>query len=37
MPGYVAKAGYADKILPLNQLAGEIIRRVRESRAGLKP
>jgi two-component system chemotaxis response regulator CheB len=37
MPGFVAKAGYADKILPLNQLAGEIIRRVRESRAGLKP
>ncbi|MDR3457868.1 MAG: chemotaxis response regulator protein-glutamate methylesterase [Verrucomicrobiae bacterium] len=37
MPGYVARAGYADKILPLNQLAGEIIRRVRESRAGPRP
>jgi len=33
MPGFVAKAGYANKILPLNQLAGEITRRVRESRA----
>jgi two-component system chemotaxis response regulator CheB len=33
MPGYVAKAGYADKIVPLNQIAGEIARRVRESRA----
>jgi len=32
MPGYVAKAGYAHKIIPLNQIAGEITRRVRESR-----
>ena len=36
MPGYVAKAGYADRILPLNQIAGEIVRRVRESRLGVK-
>jgi two-component system chemotaxis response regulator CheB len=33
MPGYVANAGYADKIIPLNQIAGEITRRVRASRA----
>ena len=37
MPGYVAKAGYADRILPLNHIAGEIARRVRESRAVAKP
>ena len=36
MPGYVAKAGYADKIIPLNQIAGEITRRVRESRAEIR-
>ena len=32
MPGFVAQAGLADKILPLNQIANEITRRVRESR-----
>lgn len=32
MPGAVVQAGYADKILPLDQLCGEIVRRVRESR-----
>jgi two-component system chemotaxis response regulator CheB len=32
MPGYVAKAGFADQVLPLNQLAGEIVRRVWERR-----
>jgi two-component system chemotaxis response regulator CheB len=37
MPGYVSKAGYADKTVPLNQIAGEITRRVRESRAAIKP
>jgi len=37
MPGYVAKAGYADKIIPLNQIAGEITRRVRESRIEIRP
>jgi chemotaxis response regulator CheB len=28
MPGYVARAGLAEKILPLDQIANEIIRRV---------
>ncbi len=28
MPGYVAKAGLADKVLPLAMIAGEIVRRV---------
>lgn len=28
MPGFVARAGLADKVLPLGQLAGEIVRRV---------
>jgi two-component system chemotaxis response regulator CheB len=37
MPGYIAKAGYADRIVPLNQIAGEITRRVRTSRAEIKP
>jgi two-component system chemotaxis response regulator CheB len=32
MPGFVANAGLADKILPLDQLAMEIIRRVRTGR-----
>jgi two-component system, chemotaxis family, protein-glutamate methylesterase/glutaminase len=32
MPGYVARAGLADKVLPLNLLAGEILRRVRVGR-----
>ena len=36
MPGYVAKAGFADKIIPLNQIAGEIARRVRESRIAVR-
>ena len=39
MPGFVARAGLADKELPLNQLGGEIVRRVWECRAkaaGLK-
>ena len=26
MPGFVARAGLADKVLPLEQIAGEIIR-----------
>jgi two-component system chemotaxis response regulator CheB len=33
MPGFVARAGLADKILPLEQIGGEITRRVRESRS----
>ena len=32
MPGYVAQAGYADKIVPLNQIAAEIIQRTRNVR-----
>jgi two-component system, chemotaxis family, protein-glutamate methylesterase/glutaminase len=34
MPGSVAKAGLAHKILPLGELAAEIARRVRENRTG---
>jgi two-component system chemotaxis response regulator CheB len=33
MPGSVAQAGVADKIVPLNQIAGEINRRARAGRA----
>ncbi len=32
MPGFVANAGLADKVLPLDQLGPEIIRRVRKGR-----
>lgn len=32
MPGYVANAGLADKVLPLDQIAGEIVRRVMTGR-----
>lgn len=32
MPGCVATAGLADAVLPLNQVAADILRRVRESR-----
>jgi len=32
MPGFVANAGLADKILPLDEIAVEIIRRVRNGR-----
>ena len=32
MPGCVAQAGYADKIVPLNQIAVEMIQRTRNSR-----
>ncbi|MBT9547936.1 MAG: chemotaxis response regulator protein-glutamate methylesterase [Candidatus Sericytochromatia bacterium] len=28
MPGYVARAGLADKVLPLNEIGGEIVSRV---------
>jgi two-component system chemotaxis response regulator CheB len=31
MPGFVAQAGLADKVLPLPQIAGEIVRRVKMS------
>ena len=32
MPGYVASEGLADKVLPLGEIAGEIRKRVYESR-----
>jgi two-component system chemotaxis response regulator CheB len=32
MPGFVANAGLADKVLPLQQLGSEIVRRVRTGR-----
>jgi len=32
MPGYVAQSGYADKIVPLNQIAFEMIQRTQTSR-----
>lgn len=32
MPGCVAQAGLADAILPLDRIAGEIVRRIREGR-----
>jgi two-component system chemotaxis response regulator CheB len=34
MPGYVAKAGLADSILPLTEIADEIVRRVHRGRHG---
>lgn len=34
MPGFVAKAGLADKVLPLAMIGSEIVRRVRASRGG---
>lgn len=35
MPGYVAQAGLADKILPIDQIAFEINRRVKHARPAL--
>ena len=32
MPGFVARAGLADQVLPLKSIATEIIRRVRKGR-----
>lgn len=32
MPGFVARAGLADKVVPLQQMASEIVRRVSEGR-----
>ncbi len=29
MPGYVAQAGLADRVLPLSMIQGEIVERVR--------
>jgi two-component system chemotaxis response regulator CheB len=34
MPGFVARAGLADKVLPLAMIGGEIVRRVGASRGG---
>lgn len=36
MPGYVAHAGLADRVLPLPQIADEILRRVRRGSSGGK-
>jgi two-component system, chemotaxis family, protein-glutamate methylesterase/glutaminase len=33
MPGYVAQAGLADRVLPLDQIAGEILRRAGRARS----
>jgi two-component system chemotaxis response regulator CheB len=33
MPGFVAKAGLAEKILPLDQIGPEIVRRVQSHTA----
>jgi two-component system, chemotaxis family, protein-glutamate methylesterase/glutaminase len=32
MPGFVARTGLADKVVPLPMMAGEIVRRVRTGR-----
>jgi two-component system chemotaxis response regulator CheB len=32
MPGYVARAGLADRVLPLSLIAGEIVHRVQQDR-----
>jgi two-component system chemotaxis response regulator CheB len=34
MPGFVARAGLADRVLPLGLIAPEIVRRVRVGRGG---
>lgn len=34
MPGFVVRAGIADNVLPIHQIAGEIIRRVSKGRNG---
>ena len=34
MPGFVAKAGLADSVLPVTQIADEIVRRVQRGRRG---
>ena len=36
MPGFVANAGLADRVLPLDQLGGEIVRRVRKGREAVR-
>jgi two-component system chemotaxis response regulator CheB len=32
MPGFVARAGLADRVLPLSLIADEVLRRVRGGR-----
>jgi two-component system chemotaxis response regulator CheB len=34
MPGYVAQAGLADRVLPLSMIAGEIVKRVQARKPG---
>lgn len=34
MPGFVARAGLAEKVIPLGEVAGEIVRRVMNGRGG---
>jgi two-component system chemotaxis response regulator CheB len=36
MPGFVARAGLADQVLPLERIAGEIVRRVLHGRGNLR-
>src|SRR5262249_47680246 len=36
MPGAVARAGLADQVLPLNQIAPEILRRVRRAPSAMR-
>ena len=37
MPGYVARAGLAEKVLPISQVADEILRQVRSREARMNP
>jgi two-component system chemotaxis response regulator CheB len=37
MPGYVARAGLADRVVPISLIAEEILRRVRGKREGVAP
>jgi two-component system chemotaxis response regulator CheB len=37
MPGFVARAGLADSVLPVNQIGKEIIHRVMNSRRVVQP
>jgi two-component system, chemotaxis family, protein-glutamate methylesterase/glutaminase len=37
MPRFVVKAGLADKVVPLDELASEVVRRVNEYRGAAAP
>lgn len=37
MPGYIAQNGLADRILPLHEIAGEVLRRIRASAVPVSP